>query len=45
MMKNSKFYTYFDKIYTEVIEKNGNIQSIPNGTTDDNLKKLSICCI
>lgn len=44
MMSKSKFYTYFNNSYTDVILVNGNIKSIPNGTTKDNLKELSICC-
>lgn len=44
MMSKSKFYTYFNNSYTDVILVNENIKSIPNGTTKDNLKELSVCC-
>lgn len=43
MMSKSKFYTYFNNSYTDVIVDE-NIKSIPNGTTKDNLKELPVCC-
>lgn len=44
MMSKSKFYTYFNNSYTDVVIVNANIKSIPNGTTKDNLKGLPVCC-
>jgi len=43
-MSKSKFYTYFNNSYTDVVIVNENIKSIPNGTTKDNLKELPVCC-
>jgi hypothetical protein len=42
MMKKSKFYTYFNNSYTEVIKVEENIKSYPNNSTKDNLEELPI---
>jgi hypothetical protein len=42
MMDGSNFYTHFNNSFTDVNESEGNIKSVPNGTTKDNIHSLPI---
>lgn len=44
MMSESKFYTHNNGTFTDVKLVDGNIKSVPNGTTKDNLENLPVCC-